>query len=138
MVRLVEEGTGASGRLRKFFRLPVFADEEQTQKAQALHFVIWSILLVINSQFYVALFILPRQWARWVAILLTIDFTLPLLLLLNRRRGARARDVARTWLGARGACQVVASPNRKAVSGRHARGDVCRPRRPVGGSLPPL
>lgn len=93
MAGLVEEGTGASGRLRQFLRLPVFADEEQMQKAQALHFVIWSILLVINSQFYVALFILPRQWARWVAILLTIDFTLPLLLLLNRRRGARAAGI---------------------------------------------
>src|ERR1700722_4888244 len=86
MVGLFKEGTGViSMRIRHFFSSPVYADEEQTPRAQVLHFTIWSILLVSNSQIYVVLFVMPQHWSRWLTVLLTFNFTLPPLLLLNHR-----------------------------------------------------
>lgn len=88
-------------RIRCLFSLPVVADEEQAQLARVLHFIIWSILLVANSQLYAFFFLLLQFWLRWLAIILTLDFTLPLLLLLNRRGRARlagALLMAELWL----------------------------------------
>ncbi len=94
MVNLILEGTDVfKMRIRRLFSSPVFADEEQTRRAWVLHFTLWSILLVIDSQFYVAFFIMPQHWARWLASLLTINFMLPPLLLLNRRGHTRLAGI---------------------------------------------
>ncbi len=80
-------------RIRHFFSSPVFADEDQTRRAQVLHFTIWSILLVTNSQIYVVLFVMPQHWLRWLVVLLTFNFTLPPLLLMNHRGRTRLAGV---------------------------------------------
>ncbi len=79
--------------IRRLFSSPVFADKEQTRQAWVLHFTLWSLLLVIDSQFFVIYFILPQYWPRWLASLLAINFTLPLLLQLNRRGRTRLASV---------------------------------------------
>ncbi len=94
MVGLFDEGKGVfSMKIRHFFSSPVFADVEQTRRAQVLHFAIWSILLVTNSQIYVVLFIMPQHWLQWLAVLLTFNFTLPPLLLLNHRSRTRLAGI---------------------------------------------
>src|SRR5215469_697000 len=87
-------------RIRGLFRLPVFANEEHTRRAPVLHFVIWSLLLVCDTQFFIFFFLLPQNWQRWLAIILTFNFTLPPLLVLNHRgrtRLAGALLVSMLW-----------------------------------------
>ena len=68
---------------------PVFADEAHTRQAQVLHFVMWSLLLVCDTQFFVFFFLLPQNWPRWLSIILTLNFTLPPMLILNHRGRTR-------------------------------------------------
>lgn len=85
----------------RLFRLPVLPEEEQARQARALHFVVLSLLLVTDTQFFVFFFLLPQNWLRWLAILLTINCTAPSLLLLNHRghtRLGRALLMAELWL----------------------------------------
>ncbi|EEF57811.1 multi-sensor signal transduction histidine kinase [Pedosphaera parvula Ellin514] len=58
-----------------------------------VHLVVLSLLFVIDTQFFVFFLLLPNQWARWLAILLTFNFTLPPLLLLNKRGHTRLAGV---------------------------------------------
>jgi PAS domain S-box-containing protein len=94
MVGLTLKGIGVfKMRIRRLFSSPVFADEEQTRRAWVLHFTLWSILLVFDSQFYVVFFILPQHWARWLMSLLVINFTLPPLVLMNRHGRTRLAGI---------------------------------------------
>src|SRR5581483_1367821 len=77
----------------RFFSSPVFTDEEQTQRARVLTFIIWSGLLVVDTQYFVFFFLLPQNWVRWLAIILTYNFTLPPLLLLIHRGHTRLAGI---------------------------------------------
>lgn len=72
-------------RVRRLFSLPACADEEQMERARVLHVIVWSLMLVMDTQFYVFFFILPQNWARWLAVFLTMNLTLLIVLFLNHR-----------------------------------------------------
>lgn len=76
-------------RIRGFFSSPVPDNEEQTRQAWVLRFIIWSLLLVCDTQFFVLFLLLPQNWPRWLAIILTFNFILPPLLILNHRGRTR-------------------------------------------------
>jgi signal transduction histidine kinase len=80
-------------RLQRLWRAPKFPEEEQTLRAWVLHVILWSMLLVVDSQFPVTFLILPQYWPRWLASLLTLNMTVPLLLVLNRRGHTRLAGV---------------------------------------------
>src|ERR1700761_7815058 len=80
-------------RIRRSFLPPRFADEEQTERARVLHFIIWNLLLVVVTQLYFARFLLPEHWDRYLAIMLTFIFTLPPLLFLNHRGHRRLAGI---------------------------------------------
>ena len=74
--------------------LNLVADKEmQTQRAQMCRFIIWSLLLVANFQFFIFFFLLPENWLPLLGIILMFNFTLPLLLLLNRRGRTRLAGI---------------------------------------------
>jgi len=76
-------------RIRRFFSLPVSDDEGQMERARVLYSIVWSLLLVIDTQFHIFFYALPENWARWLTILLTLNLTLPLVLVLNHRGRTR-------------------------------------------------
>jgi signal transduction histidine kinase len=80
-------------RVRGLISPPEFADKEQTRRARMLHSLAWSLLLVINLQSPIPFLLLPQYWPRWLGSLLAINFTLPPLLLLNRRGHTRLAGV---------------------------------------------
>jgi PAS domain S-box-containing protein len=75
--------------IRRLFSPPVFASLEQTRRAQVLHFLVWSLLLVILTQYIIFFFLLPRNWPRWLGVLLSLNLTLPPLLLVNHHGHTR-------------------------------------------------
>ncbi len=77
----------------RLFSSPVFTDEEQTQRARVLNYIIWSGLLVVDTQYFVFFFLLPQNWVLWLAIILSYNFTLPPLLLLNHRGHTRLAGI---------------------------------------------
>jgi PAS domain S-box-containing protein len=69
---------------RQLFAAPLFADEEKTRRARVSHVILWSILLVVNVLIVALVLAQPEHRVRWTASLLAIDFTFPILILLNR------------------------------------------------------
>lgn len=72
-------------RLPRLINPPVLPDEHLSHRASTLHFIIWSILLVFDTQFWAAFLVLPENWPRWAATLAVLNSVLLFLLMLNKR-----------------------------------------------------
>lgn len=80
-------------KVRHLFNSPVLSDDESTRLARVLHFILWSFLIVADTQFIIYFLVLPQNWPRWLAIILTFNLTLPPLLLLNHRGQTRQAGI---------------------------------------------
>lgn len=88
-------------RFCRLFNLPVFTNEEHMERARVLSFIVWSILIVNTQVFVLFWFLLPQNRERWLAIFLTLNFTLPFMLALNhygRTRLAGILLIVVLWL----------------------------------------
>ncbi len=60
-------------------------DADDARKAQILHRVIKSTMVIFSLMLVLAFFILPRNYIRWISVILIIDLSGLVFLFLNKK-----------------------------------------------------
>ena len=79
--------------MRHFFKPPIFASEEQTQRAAMIHTIAWTMMIVTTLTIAMMAVVLPQNIVRAFVTVGSMNILGVIVLLLSRRGRTRAASI---------------------------------------------